>query len=306
MKALACDVNNSYFFCSANKKELEEQLIPLRKKLEKDYQNDFRPHFFVSSEDTMKRELEKQAKIKANPYQARTLTFYVYIGEIPDADIYFCVNRELTELYFIPFDIIHPRYWGAMDPFSALDKFEFKKILQLTQKPMTYKGKKKSPNEIIGNDPFIMTDLRDKVKEWSEQGKEYVFKKVFPFFQSYNIHVDAMQELFYIAGFGMKKEFYEMDSMHMHTAFDYLHPLVMIENRTLEEEKKHASQILDEDCIEEMERQVILDYLDEVITWEIVRDIIGNDHVSGYDNMKEETRRKTLWYEIFNTKDTYK
>ncbi len=304
MKAIACDSDRDYFFCSANLEEYKTQLIPFRKALEDKCRNEEHlrwPNLFVSTEETMEKELAAQALVKANPYQSKTILFHDYTDETPDAYIYFIINQKLNELYFVPFDIIYPERWGKSNPWGALDKFEFKKVIQIATKPMTFDhGRKhpvKDPWTDVDHDDLV-EELSEKVKTWKSKGPEYVFRKVYPYFQQYRIFVEDLHRLFAEGGVAMDREFFSLDQEHMHVVADWFEPKrdVIIMKRTWQEE--------DELCMKkdsvgvsgtQIYLDILFDYLDQIIDWDTVMKLTADADLSKYENMDDETRRKKLW-----------
>jgi hypothetical protein len=301
MKCIACDSDRDYFFCGASIEEVNDQIIPMMKTLQKSSEGLRFPHLFVSSEKTLKKELEAQKKIKANPFVTKTILFHDYTGEIPDSDLYFVVNQKLDELYFVPFDIIYPERWGSHNPWGRVDKFTFKKLVALSTKPMTYDNGK----VYAVQDPWTQEDVDNlvaklvvDVKKLKPQGPEAVFNRVYPSFQEYRIWVEDLSRLFKLGNCIVGPDFFEMDQEQMHVVADYFDEKkpIVLKHRSFEEEKAicdkkdqmkiSGAQICDE---------VVFDYLDGLIEWETVLPLVEKGWLDKYTPLEDKKRKRQLW-----------
>ncbi len=304
MKALACDPKIGYFFCSCSLEEVNTILIPFMKDVEKKAVGLRYPFLFVSNMETLNDELAKQKLIKENPYQSKTIDFHVFVGEIPDADLYFVVNPELNELYFVPFDTICPYRWtGVSNNWSRLDKFEFKKMLNLTTKPFTYDNGKPCGwwlNEEDEDRELILAALRSKISKAKKAGAETVFNLVFPYYRDLRIDYQNLSDLLDEGGCHLGPSFFHRDQLHLRMSSspfeeEYVRSFKK-RNKQKEEEiigKKAELGMPDIHCFFE----TILDYLDQIIDWDTFRSIYDSSECfdASFDKLDDEFRRKKIW-----------
>lgn len=302
MRCLATDPDRYYFFCGASINEATEQLLPYRDSLEAKCTSEFDKRLFQSSRATYEQELEAQKEIKKLPYITRTIKYHQYIGEVPDYDIYFVANSQLNELYFVPFDTIYPEKWGSYNPWRAIDKFDFKKLIALSERVITYQGKPyKTQDPWVDDDVVELTEyLSERMLEIRDKGPRYVFAFVYSYFQHYQIFVNDLKRLLLEGNCVLDHAFFNMDQLHMHMARDYMNrakkEVVISRKRTKEEEISYSKKLLDLGySASQVDLNFIYDFLDNKIDYSTFNELVEGLDVSRYQGLTDDEIRKKIW-----------
>ena len=309
MRILACDPIHKYFFIGVDEKELKEIVIPHQEMLLATYRGDRHPHILVSSIETREKELEEQRKIKANPFTRRTIRYSEGIHEVPDFDAYIVVNRDLDELYFVPFDFWAPEKWGMDPPWHKIDKVNISSLAEVLDVPFNYKGKsqEKEFDYTVEDANELMACLMDKIPEWKRKGPKRVFEMVMAEYQLYHLYINELDALLFKGDVHMPLEWWDQDQMHLKTQADFFQKkeepyrgkrsyedeLMLVE--AMKMEGRTSTEVGD---------QILFDYLDRIITWETLYEFFyGYDIYEELNKMEDSERRRFIWLKRYDEED---
>ena len=311
MRLLAVDSEHDYFLLGCSIEEVNKKIIPQQNNLLDRYKGDGHKTYYVSSPETREAELKAQAKIKANPYQSKTRLFGILIHEEPTYDAFVVVRRDLTELYFVPFDFFFPEKWGNHNPWGNTVKKDIKSLIEVTKLPMInekgdpYSGPESWTN---GDAEALLADYQEEMTEWKKKGPRFVYNIVMAQFQLYRLSHLEIEMLLSQGGVSLPKEWYEMDSAHRHIALDYLKkktPEEALEDlglrrfKTTEEERARLQEMEEQGFTEgAIIKEFYGDYLDGCFTWETFMDCVPEDDRDRYDDLQgldDDERRRRLW-----------
>ena len=311
MRLLAVDSEHDYFLLGCTIEEVNKKIIPQQNNLLERYKGNEYKTYYVSSPEAREAELKAQAQIKSNPYQSKTRLFGALIHEEPTYDAFVVVKRDLTELYFVPFDFFYPQKWGSYDPWGNTIKKGIKSLIEVTKLPMINENGDPYPNPEVwtnGDAEALLADYQEQMADWKKKGPRFVFSVLMAQYQLYRISHLEMDMLLSQGGVAMPKEWYEMDSAHRHIALDYLKkktPEEVLEDFGLRPFKTTKEELA---RLQEMEEQgfsegAIIkefygDYLDGCFTWETFMDCVAEDDRDRYDDLQDlsdDERKRKLW-----------
>ena len=307
MRILACDPKHKYFFIGVTQKELDEQIIPLHESLLKEYAHDQWPHILVSSKETRGKELEAQKEIKANPFTRKTRLYSLYIHEAPTFDAYIVSRPDLSELYFVPCDHFAPEKWGTAGSWCEIDKQDIQTIAELVDIPFTHQGGtayKAEWNYTKAQAADLLDDLMDSIPEWKKKGPKKVFRMVMAHYQAYEFYIEEVSALLHKGGVQIPTHWWDQDQMHLKTQADYFEdkeqPFTGTRDQAMEDE---LVQVMEEDGRSQTEigDQLIFDYLDGIIDWDIFYSFFSGYPI--YDELNEKPdkeRREFIWINRYN------
>ena len=303
MRILCCDPVNEYFFIAVSKDELEEQIMPLYEDLLEEYSHDTWKHLYVTAPWLKDEELQAQAKIKQNPFVSKTYEFTKFIHEPCDADAYIVVNKDLTHLYFVPFNFFSPFLWKDDGHWNEVDKREIGLIAEIADVPFTYRGGKPIPvNEkpwTNGDAEELVADDYERLPKWKKKGQEFVFNMIMSQLRKNHIWPKEAQKLMVDGGCVMPPWFWEQDYAHLMIQSDFFVEKKEegeVKPRTIEEEEAMLDKLLAESNGWVVAERLAWDYLDGYITWDMMVELFDNDpDFEPAKKLSDVERRKWLW-----------
>ena len=308
MKCLACSRNFNLYFCSATLKEVEEIIRPQLLDLIEYHKDDKHPNYLVSSIETLEKELEKQRIIKEDPYKSYTTEFGRLVKEVPDADCYFAIKDDLSELYIVPYDCIYVTKTidGDSHMFGYIDKFEFSNLNELTTHNMAFDGH-------LYNSFDRSKETKEYILKDFENGLDYdgiydgfvIFWFLYSFYQSRYLDFEEFESL--IKEYQAKEpddyswvdeKVWNMDQVHLRTDLSLItdrdHPK-NAKKRTYEKELKFIESLDPYNTQEVLvKKRVFDDYLDDIISLETFTKILPEEG-KYLQKLAKNSRKRHIW-----------
>ncbi len=304
MECIACSRNFDSFLCSASKEEVETFIRPNLLALEEFHKKERHPNYFVSTLETLEKELEKQKKIKENPYQSSTLSFGRLIKKEPIADCYFVMSSSLSELYIVPFDIFYPT--NAIDGDSVMfgycDSFSFYTPLELANHSKAYRKE----NYL----PFSHSDEHKKrIKDFYLHYIEshgitdgmWIFSQLYVYYQSEDISFVELEDIVrkYQKTNLVPEHYFKMDQVHLRNDTSLIIPPMEKEKkRSLIEERDWIKNFTKTNEHKELVSILLKEhYIDDIITYNTYKKLI-EDNEKFLDSLSEKERKRHFWYQL--------
>ncbi len=305
MECLACSRNFDYFFCSSDIEEVEKHIKPLLLSLIEKHKKDKHPYHFVSSLETLEKELKDQREIKENPYRSSTLQFMRLVGKEPASDCYFVIKRDLSQLYIVPFDIFYTKnvFDGDSHMFGYCDHFAFQTLTELARHNNAY-GKENYSS-------FSHTkEYKDRIKKFYKDYIEtnhindgmWIFSQLYVYYQSMDIEFDELENTVkqYQKKNPVPESYWEMDQIHLRNDTSLIIPKMKMEKkRTYKEEVEWIKKFNQSGRFDNLISVLLIEhFLDDIIFYEDYKRITDNQFPCLDSLSSDKEKKHYLWLRL--------
>lgn len=305
MECFAYSRNFDLFLCSANQEEVDEIIKPTLLDLIENYKDDIHPNYLVSSLDTFYYEVAKQKEISKNPYRSSTLQFGRLNHKEPNADCYFVVKKDLSELYIVPYDIFYTTNVidGDSHMFGYIDRFKFSSLINLTLHDTIYKEKSyTSFSHLDSYKKNIISFYKKYIEDNEICDGMWIFNQLYVYFQSMDIEFDEFEKLVkkYQRINLVPENYWNIDQVHFRNKKIINEEIVKEERRTYEEELLWLNNF--DPFLNHYSLDVILfkeHFLDDIIDLKTLIKLLKNEKID-ISNLPKNEAKKYIYYNLID------